>query len=233
MERLRAALLQVGPRARRLADLSIQILIIVSMVSFSIETLPDLSERTYAFLAGVETLVVMIFTVEYLIRVLVTKRKLTYIFSFYGIVDLLAILPFYLSSTVSLQALRILRLFRLFRLLKLARYNEALRRVGRALAVAKEELVLFSIVTLMLLYLSALGIYHFEHAAQPEHFRSIFDSLWWAVATLTTVGYGDIYPITTGGRLFTFVVLMLGLGVVAVPTGIIASALTSVQRDRG
>ena len=77
----------------------------------------------------------------------------------------------------------------------------------------------------------SLRPYHFEHAAQPEHFQSIFDSLWWAVSTLTTVGYGDIYPVTLGGRLFTFVVLMLGLGVVAVPTGIIASALSSVRKQ--
>ena len=83
----------------------------------------------------------------------------------------------------------------------------------------------------MLLYLSAVGIYHFEHAAQPENYTSLFDCLWWAVATLTTVGYGDIYPITTGGRLFTFLILMLGLGVVAVPTGVIASALSAVRKN--
>ena len=101
----------------------------------------------------------------------------------------------------------------------------------KAIFIAKEELIIFSAVTLMLLYLSAVGIYHFEHAAQPENFKSIFDSLWWAVATLTTVGYGDVYPITLGGRMFTFVILMLGLGVVAVPTGIIASALASVRKN--
>ncbi len=82
----------------------------------------------------------------------------------------------------------------------------------------------------MMLYLSAVGIYHFEHAAQPEVFSSIFDCLWWAVATLTTVGYGDIYPITVGGRLFTFIILILGLGLVAVPTGIVASSLSSIKR---
>jgi voltage-gated potassium channel len=80
-----------------------------------------------------------------------------------------------------------------------------------------------------MLYLAAVGIYHFEHRAQPEVFRSMFDSLWWAVATLTTVGYGDIYPITIGGRLFTFLVLMLGLGLVAVPIGIVASSLSVVR----
>lgn len=230
MELLKEIILRSDTKRGRIFDLTIQALIIVSLISFSIETLPGLSEGTYAFLAAVEVFIVIIFTVEYALRIIVSEKKLAYIFSFYGIIDLLAILPFYLSGTVSLQALRILRLLRLFRILKLARYNAALVRIGKAVSIAKEELVLFSIVTLMLLYLSALGIYHFEHAAQPEHFRSIFDSLWWAVATLTTVGYGDIYPITLGGRLFTFVVLMLGLGVVAVPTGIIASALASVHK---
>lgn len=84
----------------------------------------------------------------------------------------------------------------------------------------------------MLLYLSAIGIYHFEHAVQPDNYQSIFDCLWWAVATLTTVGYGDIYPVTLGGRLFTFIVLILGLGVVAIPTGIIASSLGAVRKNR-
>ncbi len=231
LDLLREIVLRSDTRKGRIFDLCIQALIIVSLVSFSIETLPDLSDGAYTFLAGIEVFIVTIFSLEYVLRIIAAEKKLAYIFSFYGIVDLLAILPFYLSATVSLQALRILRLLRLFRVLKLARYNAALGRIGKAVLIAKEELVLFSVVTLMLLYLSALGIYHFEHAAQPEHFRSIFDSLWWAVGTLTTVGYGDIYPVTLGGRLFTFVVLMLGLGVVAVPTGIIASALAAVHKQ--
>ena len=231
MELLKEIILRSDTKRGRIFDLIIQFLIVISLISFSIETLPGLSEETYSLLAGIEVFVVVVFTMEYVLRVVVTEKKIAYIFSFYGVVDLLAILPFYLTGSVSLQALRILRLLRLFRILKLARYNAALERIGKAIWIAKEEMVLFSVVTLMLLYLSALGIYHFEHAAQPEHFQSIFDSLWWAVSTLTTVGYGDIYPVTLGGRLFTFVVLMLGLGVVAVPTGIIASALSSVRKQ--
>lgn len=231
MELLKEIILRSDSKKGRAFDLTIQVLIIISLVAFSIETLPNLSASTYSLLAGIEIVVVTIFTVEYLLRILVAEKKLKYIFSFYGVIDLLAILPFYLSGTISLQALRILRLLRLFRILKLARYNEAIQRISKAIWISKEELILFSIVTLVMLYLSALGIYHFEHAAQPDVFRSIFDSLWWAVATLTTVGYGDVYPITTGGRLFTFMVLMIGLGVVAVPTGIIASALSSVRKS--
>jgi voltage-gated potassium channel len=96
----------------------------------------------------------------------------------------------------------------------------------RAIKSAKEEIFLFIFITLILIYFSAVGIYYFENKAQPEHFSSIFDSLWWAIITLTTVGYGDVYPITVGGKVFTFFILMIGLGIVAIPTGIISSALT-------
>ncbi len=102
----------------------------------------------------------------------------------------------------------------------------------RAIRSSKEEIFLFIFITLILIYFSAVGIYYFENQAQPEHFSSIFDSLWWAIITLTTVGYGDVYPITVGGKVFTFMILMIGLGIVAIPTGIISSALTkSVDKD--
>lgn len=97
--------------------------------------------------------------------------------------------------------------------------------------MAKEEIALFSVITAMLLFLSSVGIYYFEHEAQPEVFKSVFHSLWWAVATLTTVGYGDIYPITVGGKIFTFFILMVGLGIVAVPAGLLVSALSRVRME--
>jgi len=92
-------------------------------------------------------------------------------------------------------------------------------------------LILFIIATCFLLYLSAVGIYYFENSVQPEQFKSVFHSLWWAVSTLTTVGYGDVYPITVGGKIFTFFMLIIGLGIIAVPTGLIAAALTKVPKN--
>lgn len=231
MEKLREIILKSDTRKGKLFDIAIQLLIAISLISISLETLPDLERNTYLFLAKIENIIAVIFTIEYLLRIILTEKKTSYLFSFYGIIDLLAVLPFYISGSVSFQTLRVLRFLRLFRILKLTRYTEAISRIWKAIFIAKEELVLFSIVTLMLLYLSAVGIYHFEHAAQPENYKSLFDCLWWAVATLTTVGYGDIYPITIGGRLFTFLILMLGLGVVAVPTGVIASALAAVRKS--
>jgi len=213
-------------RESRIFAFFIQVLIVLSIITFSIETIPDLKPETRTFLRWIEIVCVIVFTIEYVLRIYVSARKLRFIFSFFGLIDLLAILPFYLSFGVDLRSLRALRFVRLFRLFKLVRYNKAIKHFGRAITIAKEEILLFLFITLILIYLSAVGIYYFENAAQPEHFSSIFDSLWWAIITLTTVGYGDIYPITVGGRVFTFFVLMIGLGIVAIPTGILSSALT-------
>ncbi|TWU67656.1 ion transporter [Crateriforma conspicua] len=218
-------------RAGRAFDLSIQVLIVLSLVAFSVETLPDLPKSAQIFLRWVETVSVVIFTVEYLLRLIVAKRKLRFATSFFGVIDLLAILPFYLSLGIDLRSVRAFRLLRLFRILKLARYSQAVRRFHRALLIAREELVLFGVVSSILLYLSAVGIYFFEREAQPEAFASVFHSLWWSVATLTTVGYGDVYPVTTGGRCFTFAVLLVGLGVVSVPAGLVASALSKAREQ--
>ncbi len=213
----------------RIFDLAIQSLIILSLVTFSIETLPDLSESTRRWLRYIEIATVGIFTIEYILRIIVADRKLGFIFSFYGLVDLLSILPFYIASGVDLRSVRVFRLLRLFRALKIVRYNKAIRRFHRALLIAREELILYLLVMLMLLYFAAVGIYYCEHEAQPKEFASVFHSLWWAVATLSTVGYGDVYPVTTGGRIFTFVMLLIGLGVISVPAGIIASAFSKAR----
>jgi len=124
-----------------------------------------------------------------------------------------------------------MRLFRVLRLLKVLRYTKALDRFKKAFRSIKEELILFLLASGVLIYLASAGIYYFERQAQPEAFESVFHSMWWAIATLTTVGYGDIYPVTVGGRLFTTVILFIGLGVVAVPTGLVASALSEAVED--
>ena len=210
----------------RYFSLFIQALILVSIITFSLETIPDLKPQTRTILQSIELFSVIVFTAEYVLRIYVADDKPKFIFSLFGIIDFLAIIPFYLSFGVDLRSLRALRFLRLFRVLKLVRYNKAMNHFTKAIKTAKEEIFLFIFITLILIYFSAVGIYYFENAAQPEHFSSIFDSLWWAIITLTTVGYGDVYPITIGGKVFTFFILMIGLGIVAIPTGIISSALT-------
>ena len=228
LERLRSIVLNDDTKAGRNFDLFIQGMIVLSLVTFSMDTIPNKSADYYQTLYIVEVATVSIFSVEYILRVILTKGKLRFIFSFYGLVDLLAIMPFYLSGGLDLRSLRALRLLRLFKLL---RYSYAIRKLRNAVMLARQELVLFFSLTCVLLYLSAVGIYYFENEAQPEKFSSIIDSLWWAVATLTTVGYGDVYPITAGGKLFTFLILMIGLGIVAIPAGIIASSISAASRE--
>lgn len=218
-------------KSGKLFDLFIQFLIIFSLLSFSIETLPSISKGLANFLKISEYIIVAIFTVEYILRIIYSEKKLKFIFSFFGLVDFIAIAPFYLSFGLDLRSIRAFRLFRFFRMFKLLRYGKAINRFKRAYQIIKEELILFFLITIIVLYLSSVGIYYFEHQAQPEAFSSVFHSLWWAVATLTTVGYGDIAPITVGGKVFTFIVLMVGLGVVAVPAGLVSSALSKVRAE--
>tara|TARA_R110002072_G_C7782680_1_gene520206 strand:- start:127 stop:846 length:720 start_codon:yes stop_codon:yes gene_type:complete len=228
-EKLRKIIEENTNKKGRIFDYFIQFLILVSLISFSIETLPNNSEYVKGVLKIVEIFCVTIFSIEYLLRIYVAKKPLKYIFSFYGIVDFLAIIPFYLRLSIDLRSLRAFRVFRIFRALKLVRYNKALHRFRLAAKIVKEEVVLFLIVTGILIFITAAGIYFFENESQPETFSSIFHSLWWSVVTLTTVGYGDVYPITIGGKIFTFFVLIIGIGIVTVPAGLVATALSKAR----
>ena len=213
----------------RYFDYFIQTLIFLSLVSFSLDTLPSLSASIRQFLEGFEIFSIIVFSAEYLLRVYVSKKPLKYVFSFYGIIDIIAILPFYLNTFLDLRFLRAFRIFRVFRALKLMRYNKALNRFKLAFKIVKEEIVLFFMVTLVLIFITSAGIYFFENEAQPEVFKSVFHSAWWSIVTLTTVGYGDVYPITLGGKIFTFFVLMIGVGLVTVPAGLVATALSKAR----
>lgn len=218
-------------KSGKIFDIVIQSLIIISLISFSIETLPELKEVTLKILNKLEFTIVIIFSIEYILRIYCADKKLRFIISFYGIIDLLAILPFYLTTGIDLRAIRIFRLFRLFRIFKIVRYSKAIQRFQKAFIAIKEELILFLFASVFLIFIASVGIYYFENSAQPEVFSSIFHSMWWAVATLTTVGYGDIYPITIGGKIFTSVILMIGLGIIAVPAGLLDSSFGKIIND--
>lgn len=230
MERLRRIVERDDTPAGRVFDLSIQVLIVISLVSFSIETLPDLSTSMRRWLRAFEVFTVVVFTAEYLTRLAVAERKASFVFSFWGIVDLMAILPFYVASGVDLRSVRAFRMLRLIRLFKMLRYRRAADHFRAVFDEIKDELALFSFACVVLIYLSSVGIYYFERVSQPDAFGSVFASMWWAVATLTTVGYGDVYPVTIGGKLFTTLILFVGLSIIAVPAGLVSSAMQKVWR---
>jgi voltage-gated potassium channel len=217
------------PAVGRGPALVIYALIVASAVIIALETMPSLRDETQRALRIAEFAILVVFSLEYILRLTCAEKPLRYAFSFWGIVDFIAVVPAVLFLFPDLTTVRAFRLLRILRLLKLFKANNALVRIAYAIDRVKAEFGIFLFIALVALYLSAVGIYHFEHIAQPEAFSSIPASLWWAVATLTTVGYGDVYPITTGGRIFTGAVLVIGIGVVAVPAGLITAALSETR----
>lgn len=190
-----------------------------------------------------ELFVVAFFSVEYIIRLLTSRVQYKekgvlapfyYIFSFIGLIDLLSILPFYapLIITTNLTFLRIFRLFRLLRIFKLLRYSSSISILGRAIGRIKTELLSTLFIAFIVLLLSANVMYVIENEAQPEAFANMGEALWWAVATLTTVGYGDVYPITYMGKFLSGIIAIIGIGIVAIPTGLLSSAFMTELQER-
>lgn len=214
-----------NPAGRRF-DAALQLVIFISLAGLTVESVDGLPALAYRLLFIVEVVSIALFTLEYALRVFAAPSAPRYVFSFWGIVDFLAVFPYYFFNDS--QWVRALRFLRIFRLLRRSR---ALARFAEAFVEARSELMVFGTTAFIMLFIAAAGIYQFEHEAQPEAFSSIPESLWWAVVTLTTVGYGDVYPITPLGRLFTGLVMIIGLGVVAGLTGVIASALTHVREE--
>lgn len=221
-------------RLSRIVDLSIISLIILSVFAVMLETIQELGRAYGPYFELFEFGTVSVFTVEYLVRVWCAVEderyrrpilgRLRYMISPLALIDLIAILPFFAPFLAKdLLFIRSVRLFRLFRLLRLARYSEAMNIFVRVFRSKKEELVIGLVALLVLLIFSSGLIYYAEHPVQPEKFSSIPASMWWGVATLTTVGYGDIFPVTTLGKICGSIIAILGIGLFALPAGILAS----------
>ncbi len=201
-------------------------LIILNIIAIVLESYKDLRVAYGSIFRVFEIVSVIIFTIEYILRLWTTKNKLKFATSTFGIIDLIAILPFYLPFLFAfdLRILRILRLFRMLRVFKLGRYSKSLKLISNVLKDTKAELSITIFVAFILLVFSSTLMYYVENDAQPENFASIGHAFWWAIATLTTVGYGDVYPITGLGKFLSAIIALIGIGFVALPTGIISSA---------
>jgi len=225
-----------GNAVSKVFDIAITALVLASVVCVFAVTF-SLPKSYVDLLNKFEIVVSIVFSIEYILRMVTAdllypgcskpKAVLKYVFSGMAIVDLLAILPFYLPMLFpgSFLAIRIFRLLRVLRIFKLNRYFESLAAIGTVIRGKSKELIGSLFFVVLMLVISSLVIYTVEHDAQPEAFKNAFSGLWWAVATLTTVGYGDIYPVTGLGRLFGAIIALLGIGMVAIPTGIISSGL--------
>ena len=223
--------------ASRIFDVTITTLILMSVVIVFAVTF-ELPTRVLGVLSVLEDIASIVFSIEYLLRIVTAdfiypkrgsiKARISYVLSPMAIIDLAAVLPYWLPMVLpgSMLGMRAFRLVRLLRILKLNRYFDAMRLIGGVIESKKRELLgsMFFVVILMLV--SSLLMYSAEHDAQPEAFRNAFSGLWWAVATLTTVGYGDICPITILGRILGAIIAFSGIAALAIPTGIITAGLT-------
>jgi voltage-gated potassium channel len=224
----------------RVIDWSLIGLVLLNTATVVLDSVKDIDTRYHPLFVGIELLSIYIFTLEYVLRVwsCVENRRyrrpfwgrIRFMFSPLALIDLLAVLPFYLS--IGLLDLRFLRLVRLLRLLKVTRYVRALHVIGQVVRRKRAELlVTLGMIGLILLLVSSV-MYSIESVAQPDKFGSIPDTMWWGVATLTTVGYGDVYPITPAGKVFSSIIAVLGLGLFAIPTGILASGFNEQLQER-
>lgn len=224
-------------------DIFIISLITLNGIAMILETVEMLGQNFHYFFWLIEAISVPIFTIEYLVRLWACTAtpeyshsifgRLKYFFKPLSLVDLLAILPFYLAfMTVDLRTIRVLRIFRIIRLARLTRYSSAMWTFHRVFLKKKDELTVGLSTTAMLLVLTSTLIYYAENTAQPDKFSSIPASMYWGIVTLTTLGYGDVVPITSMGKLLGALTGLLGIAIFAIPAGILASGFADEVRNR-
>ncbi|MCW3785103.1 ion transporter [Plebeiibacterium sediminum] len=225
---------EADTKAGKIFDIALIILIVFSITIVMLESLPGRSEVFYSSLYFMEWVVTYAFLLEYLVRLWVVRRSLQYALSFFGIIDLLAIIPSFLglifTGTHMLVVFRSLRLLRVFRVLKLTRYINEASHLWKALIASRNKISVFLFTVLILVTILGTLMYIVE-SNEASGFTSIPISIYWAVVTLTTVGYGDIAPVTALGQFLAGLVMILGYAIIAVPTGIVTSELTKVSKD--
>ena len=226
-EKLHKIIFEADTPAGKLFDVVLLFIIVLSVVLVMLESVNAIANRYIEILHTLEWIITFIFTIEYILRILIIHRPVRYIFSFFGIIDLLSVIPTYLSlffvGYQSLIVIRMLRLLRVFRILKLTRYTQAGRTLLRALWASREKISVFLFFILITVVIMGTIMYLIE--GETNGFSSIPLSIYWAIVTLTTVGYGDISPATPFGQFIASLIMIMGYAVIAVPTGIITAEI--------
>ena len=233
-ENIHRIIFEADTPSGRFFDIILMAAIILSVIIVILDSVPSMTEKYGAFFHAVEWILTILFTIEYILRIYTVHKPSKYIFSFYGIIDLLAILPTYLSlflvGSHYLMIIRILRLMRVFRVLKLGRYVRAAKSLSAALHSSREKIIVFLEVVITIVVIVGSIMYLVEG---PENgFTSIPVSIYWAIVTITTVGYGDIAPHTVFGQAIASLLMIVGYSIIAVPTGIISGEIVKGSRSK-
>ncbi len=226
--RLHEIIYEADTKEGKFFDIVLLIAIITSILFVMLESVESIDNKYHDFLQLGEWIITILFTIEYILRIISIKKPFKYIFSFFGIIDFLSIIPKYLSFIIvgshSLVAFRALRLLRVFRILKLARYVGASNKLLQALKASRAKIAVFLFFVLIVCIILGTIMYMVEGA--ENGFINIPKSIYWAIVTLTTVGFGDIAPQTPLGQLIASVIMILGYSIIAIPTGIVSSEMT-------
>ena len=230
-QRIHKVIYEADTKAGKLFDVILLIAIIASIVFVMLESVQSINDNYGTFLNIAEWVITILFSLEYILRIISVKKPWNYIFSFYGIIDLLSTIPKYVSLLIigshNLAALRALRLLRVFRILKIARYIGASNRLLVALRSSRAKIAVFLLFVLILCIILGTIMYMVE--GSENGFNSIPRSVYWAIVTLTTVGYGDIAPATALGQLIASAIMILGYAIIAIPTGIVGSEMINAK----
>ncbi len=231
-EKVHEIIYEADTPAGKIFDILLLIVILISIALVMLESVESIEAKYTSLLNSSEWVITILFSLEYILRIVSVKKPKAYIFSFYGIIDLLSTIPKYLSlfilGTHSLIALRALRLLRVFRILKLTRFIGESANFGKALKRSRAKIAVFISFVMVLCIILGTVMYLIE-SNQDSGFTSIPRSVYWAIVTLTTVGYGDIAPITALGQFIASLIMILGYGIIAVPTGIVTSEMTKSE----
>ena len=220
--------------SKRWFELIVQVLVVYSIGSYYLES--ELTEAAciapnHLFFLWNERVIAVFFTVEYFFRWANSKNRLRYPFTLLAVMDLVAIFPFFVALAVDFRSLKLIRMLRILRLFKLYRYNSALQNVMHGFAKVKHELAVVGFVVIVVVLFSSVAMHEFEHDAQPAKFSRLSDSVWWCFITLTSVGYGDLYPITAGGRVIAIITMIVGSGIFGTFISLVGSSFLSTMRD--
>ncbi len=233
--RLHDVIYESNTSAGRAFDITLLLLIILSILVVMLDSIESYNRKYGHIFFVLEWIFTIVFTIEYILRLVSIRRPVLYMISFLGIIDLLAIIPGYLSilfvGSQSLLVLRALRLLRIFRIFKLTHFLSEMRFLGGAITGSLKKITIFLLVVFTTVIIMGSVMYLVERG-QNEDFRSIPDSIYWAIVTITTVGYGDIRPVTSVGKFVASIIMLTGYGIIAVPTGIITTEMTMAIRRK-
>jgi voltage-gated potassium channel len=237
-KRIHAVIFEADTTAGAVFDVVLLIAILLSVVVISLESVPEIRSAYGELLTDLKWIFTGIFTVEYLLRIYCVKKPLRYIFSFWGIIDLLAFLPDYLlffskADAHGFAVIRSLRLIRVFRILKLSWIHSEAESLGDAIWRARGKVIVFLTVVLILVTVTGTLMYEIENAmSDRSKFESIPDGIYWAIVTMTTVGFGDIVPVTVPGKILSSFLILVGYSLIIVPTGFVAAEVIESKRKK-